>query len=225
MSYTKQQLTSAWLDNEAASLQAKEAEAEHSASVNTAEVADLLATEQRATWQRYALIGNVMRGEASAGQPVDLSARIAAQIAQEGQNEVVEMSLAAGGARSKAAMRWFKPAASVAVAASVAIVAVLSVQQFNQPGVDGVATESMEPALITNPIGGRNPVSFNAVGGNPEQMGIPNRTGQASAEADVMQQQQRQVHSYLIDHQQQLKLRQQAQQQADNEPVEPQPPQ
>lgn len=225
MSYTKQQLTSAWLDNEAASLQAKEAEADQSQSVNSAELADILAPEQRETWQRYALIGNVMRGETASGQPVDLSARIAAKIAQEGQNEVVDVSMAAGGARSKAAMRWFKPAASVAVAASVAIVAVLSVQQFNQPGIDGAASESMEPALITNPIGGRNPVSFNTVGNGREQLGAPNNSAQASPDADAMQQQQRQVHSYLIDHQQQLQLRQQAQQQADEKPEEHQPPQ
>ena len=69
--------------------------------------------------------------------------------------------------------------------------AVMTVQVYQQPaGADGA---SAEPALLTNPIGGREPVSLNHV----EPM---------SQVSD--QQRRRQVQSYLIDHQQQLMLQQ-----------------
>ncbi|MEX1222113.1 MAG: anti sigma-E factor RseA C-terminal domain-containing protein [Idiomarina sp.] len=222
MSFTKQQLTSAWLDNEASSLH--EAETETSAAgaaVNSDSLSEVLTAEQRALWQRYALVGSVLRGDAEVGQPLDISAQVAARVAAEAtattDSSVVDISVAAGGARTKAAMRWLKPAASAAVAASVAIVAVLSVQQWNQPmpGSESSAP-GMEPALITNPLGGRNPVSYNSV----DSPGASKTA--AAAGSDAQQQHRRQLQSYLIDHQQQLQLRQQAEQETTPESQPPQ---
>lgn len=227
MSFTKQQLTSAWLDNEASSLH--EAETETSAAgaaVNPDSLSEVLTAEQRALWQRYALVGSVLRGDAEVGQPLDISAQVAARVAAEGaadttvdttESSVVDISVAAGGARTKAAMRWLKPAASAAVAASVAIVAVLSVQQWNQPMPGSESSgQSMEPALITNPLGGRNPVSYNSVGSPGANKAV------ATPGSDAQQQQRRQLQSYLIDHQQQLQLRQQAEPETTPESQPPQ---
>lgn len=223
MSFTKQQLTSAWLDNEASSLHAAETETSAAGgAVDADSLTEVLAADQRDLWQRYALVGSVLRGDAEVGQPVDISAQVAARVAAEApedmatESSVVDVSIAAGGARTKAAMRWLKPAASAAVAASVAIVAVLSVQQWNQPVGGQNSGQSMEPALITNPLGGRNPVSYNAVG-TP----AANKATTATA-SDAQQQQRRQLQSYLIDHQQQLQLRQQAEQETTPESQPPQ---
>jgi Negative regulator of sigma E activity len=161
-----------------------------------AELSALLDDEQaRATWQRYALMGHVMRGDAQANQHIDISARVALQISQE--SVVVQPSIQQGGAMARAASRWLKPAGSIAIAASVALVAVLSVQQ---PVVETEqATPSVtSPALITNPFGGRNPVSYNTV-----------IESQAPSEAEVAQQRQL-LHSYMLDHQRQLQLSLQA---------------
>lgn len=148
----------------------------------------------QAAWQRYALVGHIMRGDAQANQQIDISAQVAAQIAQE-QNVVVQPSLTGGGAMSRAASRWLKPAGSIAIAASVALVAVLSVQQPVLVDEQQTTQSVTSPALITNPFGGRNPVSYNTV---IEQQ-------QAPSEAEVAQQRQL-LYSYMLDHQRQLQL-------------------
>lgn len=153
----------------------------------------------RDAWQRYALIGGVMRADANVGAPLDISQRVAEQVAQEPllQGQVVQPQITQKGAMGRAARRWLQPAAKVAVAAGVAAVAVLSVNTVQQPNP---VQQSNEPAFITNPIGGLNPVSLNAVFAEP----------QASSPSQAMQQQQREMQSYIIDHQQQLLLQPQA---------------
>lgn len=174
---------------------------DHRDGENHSELDALLAdSEATATWQRYALIGHVVRDTVRTGQSVDISAQVAVAIAAEAApNAVIKPQLGAGQAQSKAALRWLKPLSSVAIAASVAVVAVLSIQQ---PVLDnGAATESMEPALVTNPLGGRNPVSFNTV--------VPDNGPSA---AEVAQQRQL-LQAYMLDHQRQLQLSLQAKQQ------------
>lgn len=163
-----------------------------------AELEALLDDEHaRIAWQRYALVGHIMRGDASPHQHLDISASVAAQISQE--NVIVKPSVQSGGALSRAANRWLKPAGSIAIAASVAWIAVVSVQQpvgiDQQPMNESVTS----PALITNPFGGRNPVSYNTV--IEEQ--------QAPSAAEVAQQRQL-LYSYMLDHQRQLQLSLQA---------------
>src|SRR5690554_1348693 len=84
-----------------------------------ADLSALLDDEQaRAVWYRYALVGQVMRHEVTGTQPIDISAQVAARIAQEPQaaNSVVMPSVQAGGALTRAAARWLKPAGSIAIA-------------------------------------------------------------------------------------------------------------
>lgn len=174
-----------------------------------AEISALLDDEQaQAVWQRYALVGHLMRGDAQTNQQIDISARVAAQLSQE--SVVVKPSVQQGGAMARAANRWLKPAGSIAIAASVALVAVVSVQQ---PVVDveQAAPSVTSPALITNPFGDRNPVSYNTV-----------IEAQAPSEAEIAQQRQL-LQSYMLDHQRQLQLSLQAdkeQQQQESSTVE-----
>lgn len=222
MQETTQSRTSAWLDNEV------DVELDNDLTML------LRDSDEQARLQRYALYGSIMRQDVPLGQPLDISQRVAAAVAQEQAhtaNNVVAPNLSSGGARSKAALRWLKPVASVAVAASVAVVAVLSVQTW-QVGPLGTTEAGMEPALITNPLGGRNPVSFNvaegAAGSSSQaglRMGVPMQEAPAVSQQEEIMWQRRQLQSYLIDHQQQLQLRQQAETAAETQQPQPQDPQ
>lgn len=163
---------------------------------------DVLLTDPQAqqSWQRYALIGHIMRGDAQPSHRVDISLAIQAQLADEAplaKTNVVRPQF--GQATTSTVERWWKPIGGMAIAASVALVAVLSVQQPVAP--DGSSVEvSNSPVFVTNPLGDRNPVSFNTVvlDNNP-------------SEAEVAQQRAL-LQSYMLDHQQQLQLSLQQQQ-------------
>lgn len=182
--------TSALLDNDVADAQQLQQQL------------DVLLTDPQAqqSWQRYALIGHIMRGDAQPSHRIDISVAIQAQLANEAavaNSNVVRGQF--GQALAKASERWWKPLGGIAIAASVALVAVLSVQQPLAPDA-GVAEASSSPAFVTNPFGDRNPVSFNTVvmDNNP-------------SEAEVAQQRAL-LQSYMLDHQQQLQLSLQQQQ-------------
>ncbi|WP_417688793.1 sigma-E factor negative regulatory protein [Pseudidiomarina sp.] len=151
-------------------------------------------TEAQDAWGRYALIGRIMKNDAAAATPIDISASVAAQIAQEPQpSNVVQGRFGKG---RELVQRWLRPAGSVAIAASVALVAVLTVQQ-TQPVMP---EESVEPAFVTNPLGGRSPVSYNTVLQSNEP-----------TQAEIAQQ-RRLLQFYLLDHNSQRQLSLQAQQ-------------
>ncbi|RUO55817.1 sigma-E factor negative regulatory protein [Pseudidiomarina homiensis] len=151
-------------------------------------------TEAQHAWGRYALIGRIMKNEATSATPVDISASIAAQVAQEPQpSNVVQGRFGKG---RQMVQRLLKPTGSVAIAASVALVAVLTVQQ-TQPVMP---EESVEPAFVTNPLGGRSPVSYNTVLESNEP-----------TQAEIAQQ-RRLLQFYLLDHNSQRQLSLQAQQ-------------
>lgn len=191
MSDRRLEKTSALLDNQIADQQ------------QLASELDVLLADEEAcrSWQRYALIGQVMRGEAELNQPLDISAQVRSRLAAEPavKGTVVKPEFGqrarpaanSGGTLINAASRWLKPAGSIAIAASVAVVAVLSVQQ---PLVDPAGTEGVEPTLVTTPFGGRNPVSYNTVieDNNPSQAELA--------------QQRKLLQAYMRDHQQQLQL-------------------
>lgn len=151
-------------------------------------------TEAQQAWGRYALMGRIMKNDATTSTPIDISASVAAQIAQEPQpSNVVQGRFGKG---REMVQRWLRPAGSVAIAASVALVAVLTVQQ-SQPVMP---EESVEPAFVTNPLGGRSPVSYNTVLQSNEP-----------TQAEIAQQ-RRLLQFYLLDHNSQRQLSLQAQQ-------------
>lgn len=168
----------------------------------------------QAAWSRYALVGHIMRGDAQSHQHIDISVRVAAQIQHEAQpsqttqtDNIVQPSVRQGGAQARAASRWLKPAGSIAIAASVALVAVLSVQQPVLDDTQPTIETQVQPAVVTNPFGGRNPVSYNTV---IEQ--------QAPTEAELAQQRQL-LQTYMIDHQRQIQLSLQTNESATDEPL------
>ncbi|MFU8784565.1 sigma-E factor negative regulatory protein [Aliidiomarina sp.] len=159
---------------------------------------------ERERWFRYQLAGAVMRGEATTQQPFDISAQVAAQVA----SEAVYSQSGSAAQQQSVWLRvqrwlqngWVRPAANVAVAAGVAIVAIVGVQNFqrvddgtvvNNP-VAASASSSLQ-GFETMPLGGViNPVSFNTV--HPQ------------AEVQDSDQERRLLQSFFVDHHQQQQL-------------------
>lgn len=142
-------------------------------------------------WHRYSIISSSLKGDLSDAPTLDISAQVSAAIADEKLDNVVSMSLnSKNKAARKASLRWLQPAGKIAVAASVAVVAVLSVQSLQQPTA---VPNAEQPALMTNPLGGREPVSYSPA------VAAPSEAQQQAYELQM----RRQAQSYLIDHQQQ----------------------
>lgn len=88
--------------------------------------------EIKAVWSRYQLIGSAMRRELPAVQVGDLASRISAAIEQEDlySSESLPAPSEASGEERRRFGGWWQQLGRVAVAASVAVVAVIGVQQF-----------------------------------------------------------------------------------------------
>ena len=98
--------------------------------------------DARAKWHRYHLASAALNKQLP-DQIVDLSSSISAAIALEDQPASMQ--------------RWLKPMGRFAVAASVALVAVFGVQQYNQPqtgvSVASVASSDVEAIPVQLPSG------------------------------------------------------------------------
>lgn len=82
--------------------------------------------ESREQWARYQLISEAMSNQLNTSTlNINIADAVAAEIAEEPALNVAEEPAAS----SKAKVSWFKPAAGFAIAASVAFVAVLGIQQ------------------------------------------------------------------------------------------------
>ena len=97
--------------------------------------------------QRYQIIGDSLRGEVSDSSFVDVSAAVREALANE--NIADQVAVAPGASKSEPATEktglfdlsgWFKPLAGMAVAASVAVVMVVTVTQQEGPAIAPVAT-------------------------------------------------------------------------------------
>ncbi|RUO44238.1 hypothetical protein CWE15_03460 [Aliidiomarina taiwanensis] len=148
----------------------------------------------RQKWHNYHLIRAAMRNEVKQDMPLDISAAVAAQVA----NEPIPFAPKHGLARKLALKKWLKPAANMAIAASVALVTVLGVTQYQRID-DGslpeqaVASPGFQPTLQTVPLGViGNPVSYNAA------------QPQTSLTAQQQARLQSQVQAFMLDHQLQL---------------------
>jgi sigma-E factor negative regulatory protein RseA len=156
-------------------------------------IEDLLKdTHLSATWDRYHLMGDIMRGETSDVINVDLSSEIAAAIADEPTvlaprpaNNLAERF------RAKV-VHLAKPFGQMAIAASAAGLMVMGVQQ-NSADNNVILPESQ--VVKTMPFGGvAEPVSLN--------FQQTSRTNEKQAFVE----QQRRFQALLSDHQQQIKL-------------------
>ena len=143
------------------------------------------------TWDRYHLIGDVMRDDAPASIQLDLSSQIADAIANEPTILAPKASTSTAQNFKAKVVQLIKPVGQIAIAASAAGLMVLGVQQ------NVAENEVLAPSQVvqTIPLGGiADPVSFNYQQNN--------RVSQKQAYIE----QQRRFQALLSDHQQQIKL-------------------
>ncbi|QDE30406.1 MULTISPECIES: sigma-E factor negative regulatory protein [Shewanella] len=147
-------------------------------------------------WQRYHMIGDAMRGELPATIDLDLFASISAAIEleptiiapQSKSNQVVEQA----SPRSNV-VPFFKQLGQYAIAATVAMVAIVGVQNVNQTN----DAESPLPVLMTRPlVGSVSPVSY--------QTGAVQNQQSYSNEQVI--EQRRRINAYIQDHMLQQRL-------------------
>lgn len=153
-----------------------------------------------ACFGRYHLIGDAMRSDLPDQLDLDLSTKIAAAIEQEPvvlapnvkHNASVADSVAPARSKGNKIVSIFRPAVQYGLAASFAAAMVVGLQvESSQEQV-----EVPQPLLRTFPIGGNlDPVSMQQVESYPQVSSY-----------DAERQRQR-INSYIMDHAQQLKVR------------------
>ncbi|MBS3799063.1 RseA family anti-sigma factor [Pseudoalteromonas sp. BDTF-M6] len=163
---------------------------DNEASVDTLDVADV----DTDTLARYSLIGNVMRSETAPSIQLDIAAQVAQQLEQEpvhaqfdqqsiSRDEVPQQDNVIRGT-------WWRGITQTAIAASVAVVAVLGVQQY---GATGNGADELPP-LQSNPfIGAASPVSYSS------------EPALESAERGLRELQQQRIGALVLEHQRQTR--------------------
>lgn len=167
-------------------------------------MAELVAdTHSHNKWHNYHMIGDAMRGELPRTIVLDLSANIAAAIELEPaivspQVSILDAKTApltgAGNEDNSRVVPLFKQFGQYAIAATVAMFAIVGVQNYNQTAEDAVTPS---PVLITRPlVGSVSPVSL--------QTG-PVQQNQAYMN-EQMNDQRRRINTYIQDHMLQQRL-------------------
>lgn len=143
------------------------------------------------TWERYHLIGNVMRDEAPEVLHLDIAAKVASEIALEPTVLAPQENKSYVAKLSAKVVQFAKPLGQVAIAASAAGLMIVGVQQSNMADNQIVPTQVIQ----TSPLGGiAEPVSLN----------YQQNTVASKKQAYI--EQQRRFQALLNDHQQQVKL-------------------
>lgn len=185
MAADNQQRLSAWMDN-----QADDAISD--------EMIDALLEDEalQSTYSRYQLIGDAIRGEMPPVVDLDLTSRIADALEDEPTVLSPSPSEPKPVTDSGKVVPLFKQLGQYAIAATVAAVAVLGVQQYNQTGESEIPT----PVLTTTPLTGvAAPVSLAAP--TAEQL-----NSEAVAQQQRILEQRKRINAYLQDHEQQRRL-------------------
>ncbi|MFR9720186.1 sigma-E factor negative regulatory protein [Aeromonas diversa] len=157
--------------------------------------------EQQASWSRYHLIGDAMRGELPDTMQFDLCDKIA--LALEAEPTVLAPQPAAaaprhGGKVIPLVRRFGQQMGQYAIAASVAAAVIFGVQHYQ--GQDPVAP--VNPVLNTIPVGGNAaPVSVHY----PKD---DSRARQQALTEQQMNEQRERINAFLRDHQLQQRLHQ-----------------
>ena len=152
------------------------------------------------TVQRYQLAGAVLRNEPESVLPLDFADQLSNMLEQEPtyqlQNSNSLLHKLKSGLLQAANAEWFKPAAHGAIAASVALVAVFGVQQYQQPLEQQLSAPTA--LLQTRPIAGfATPVSLS-------QTSVENRF--EAQEQQAIQEQQQRLQALLQAHRQQIRV-------------------
>ncbi len=150
--------------------------------------------------ERYQLTGAVLRNEADSVLPADFAEQLASQLDHEPTYQLQThnslLPKVTSSLRQAANADWFKPAAHGAIAASVALVAVFGVQQYQQPLEQQLTLPT--PVLQTRPVAGfATPVSLS-------QTSVESRF--AAQEQQAALEQQRRVQALLQAHRQQVRV-------------------
>lgn len=157
------------------------------------------------TLERYQMLGAVLRHETQSPLPASFADDFAAALENEPTYQLKSsqslFSRIKSGMVQAANGRWLQPVAQGAVAAGVALIAVLGVQQYQQPGEEMLTPQ---PMLQTQPIAGfATPVSLS-------QTTVSDRF--AEQEQQAMLEQQKRLQALLNAHRQQVRVMEQAQQ-------------
>lgn len=179
-------------------------------SVSAEQLDSLLSDPQlQASWLRYQLAGSVIRQELAPQLDVDFADRFAATLELEESHQLVaepvpvlQQATASpvGGSQPAANQGWWKMLMQGAIAAGVAIVAVVGVQQTQQKPDDALTTPL--PVLQTSPIGGvAAPVSLS-------QTSVESRFTPQQQQQQL--EQQRRLQELMQARQQQIRLMEQA---------------
>ncbi|MCS6135220.1 anti-sigma factor [Shewanella baltica] len=161
-------------------------------------------THSHDKWHNYHMIGDAMRGELPQNIVLDLSASIAAAIELEPaivapKHHASKVAAPvtpqiAANAQQNRVVPLFKQFGQYAIAATVAMFAIVGVQNYNQSGDDAA---SPSPVLITRPlIGSASPVSLQT-GPVQQNQGYTN---------DQVNEQRRRINTYIQDHMLQQRL-------------------
>lgn len=156
-------------------------------------------------FERYHMIGSAIRQELPKQLHTDFAEQFAAKLANEPihqlQSSHTFMQRIKLGAQRAANSDWFKPSAQTAIAAGVALMAVVGVQHYQQPGAQDLM--SPLPVLQTRPVAGfASPVSLS-------QTSVDSRFEQQAQQA--MLEQQTRLQELLNAHHQQVRVLDQAQ--------------
>lgn len=145
-------------------------------------------------WRRYHVIRSGLRKEATVAPELDITAQVAAALADEPTIMAPKPSMWKRLTTSGTVTPFAKHTGQLAVAASVALAVIMGVQQMNQPAPVQSPSGSATP-LIGTP-GGLAPVSL-------EQTRSVPRNDMA-----VMMEKKRKINALIADHEQQIKLKQ-----------------
>ena len=164
-------------------------------------VQQMLADESAAqAWQSYHLISDVMNNKYQPSLQFDIAANVAAALideptvlAQHNHSSVVSNN------KPSKVLRLFSRGGHYAIAASVAAVVLLGVQQF---GINTMGSPASSPVLNTTPYSGMvSPVSLQASRPvNQQSTGAPLHLSERDLEL-----QKKRINAFLQDHRQQQK--------------------
>ena len=121
-------------------------------SLERSRILDQLSSEElRQTWDRYHLIGDVMRGEGTRLSAGGIADRVRAQL----ETEPAIISAPRPGNSAETHPFWLRPAAGAALAASVAVLAVLTVPQLmeTEPGGSPIQVAKAPVPISTGSLG------------------------------------------------------------------------
>lgn len=160
----------------------------------------------QAKWQRYHVIRSTLRKEASVAPQLDITASVAAALADE-PTVMAPKSRWRNIPVIGNVVPLLKQSGQFAVAASVAAAVILGVQQMNQPA----PTEPFMTAPTVGPQGGLAPVSLEQTRDLPRN------------DMAVLLEKKRKINALIADHEQQVKLKQAEGEKADSEQADENP--